>query len=581
MPAAKLCSERNGALFRMVSVSLLASASATPAVVVAQTEPAISQAVVQPLPPREISDLNSALRRLARNSRDVGALIDAGNASLAVDDIEAAIGFFGRADELSPNNPRVKVGLAGAFVRRERPIEALRLFAEAERAGASTDQLAADRALAYDLVGDNAAAQRLYQRALAKDNDPEIRRRFALSHAIAGNREAFEKILYPLLEKRDFAAYRTRAFAMAIMGDDAEAVAIAEAVMPRDMSARIAPYLRYMPRLTKAQQAAAANLGIFPRAAQIGRDSAQIAAYTSGSEAVSKADERLAPQGEPLGTRVAVVDASSPRRRPDRARSEVAGVASAELDGKGRDAAQPQSQQPVSDPMFRASQSVAAKNKVAENTSEKGRTDVESAGASTAVGVAGVTVPVVQGTSIAGGSGTVVEPGFDLGTVQKSDPTVRQDNRVVVSTLPKRTEQPAEDPTSVAEAFANLSLRPAPSYAAPSGAVDMSKLKPPIEPAKQAVPEPPKHPRRFWVQVATGKDRSALKFDWRRISRKSGDVLKGQSPWVTPWGQSNRLLSGPYESLQEARKVMNLLKKSEVDSFTYTSPEGQQIESLR
>ena len=99
-----------------------------------RSDGSISQAVVQPLPPEGVSQLNTALRRLARNSRDVDALIDAGDASLEIDDVEAAIGFFGRAQELSPGNPRVKAGLAGAFVRQQRPIEALRLFDEAQAA---------------------------------------------------------------------------------------------------------------------------------------------------------------------------------------------------------------------------------------------------------------------------------------------------------------------------------------------------------------------------------------------------------------------------------------------------------------
>jgi len=53
------------------------------------------------------------------------------------------------------------------------------------------------------------------------------------------------------------AAQRARAFGLAIMGDTDRAAAIVEQVMPRDMATRIVPYLAYMPRLTKPQQAAA------------------------------------------------------------------------------------------------------------------------------------------------------------------------------------------------------------------------------------------------------------------------------------------------------------------------------------
>ena len=203
----------------------------------------MSRAVVQPLPSRGVGDLTSALHRLARDSRDVDALIDAGNASLELNDIDAAIGFFGRAQELSPENPRIKLGLAGTFVRSERPLEALRLFEEAERAGVSTRAFASERGLAYDLVGDAEAAQGQYRQALASGDDDETVRRLAISMAIAGDREGFERTLYPLLERKDFAAFRARAFGRAILGEEDEAGAIAEAVMPRFNSSSL-PYWR-------------------------------------------------------------------------------------------------------------------------------------------------------------------------------------------------------------------------------------------------------------------------------------------------------------------------------------------------
>ena len=80
----------------------------------------------------------------------------------------------------------------------------------------------------------------------------EATRQLALSYAIAGKKDAFEETLRPLLA-RDFASYRTRAFGFAILGDTEEGVMIAEAVKAR-MSQKLAPYLRYMPRLTNAQQ---------------------------------------------------------------------------------------------------------------------------------------------------------------------------------------------------------------------------------------------------------------------------------------------------------------------------------------
>src|SRR5690606_12488554 len=123
--------------------------------------------------------------------------------------------------------------------------------------------------------------------------------------AIAGDQQASEATLLPLLQRRDLAAYRTRAFALAIMGKADEAVSIAETMLPERLSDRISPYLRYMPRLTRSQQAAAANLGVFPQAAEIGRDDPAIAANGGQAGApppVRTADARLVPAGEPLGS---------------------------------------------------------------------------------------------------------------------------------------------------------------------------------------------------------------------------------------------------------------------------------------
>jgi hypothetical protein len=73
-----------------------------------------------------------------------------------------------------------------------------------------------------------------------------------------------ETTLAPLLQKQDRAAWRTRAFAFAILGREDEAEAIARSTMPTELANGMAPYLRFMRKLTPAQQAAAANLGRFP-----------------------------------------------------------------------------------------------------------------------------------------------------------------------------------------------------------------------------------------------------------------------------------------------------------------------------
>ena len=93
-------------------------------------------------------------------------------------------------------------------------------------------------------------------------------------------------------------------------------------------------------------------------------------------------------------------------------------------------------------------------------------------------------------------------------------------------------------------------------------------------------PPPPAHPSRIWVQVATGRDREALAFDWRRISRKVGDLLAGQKGHLAEWNDANRLLAGPVASRSAAQELVTALKAEDVDSFVFTSRAGEVVEPL-
>lgn len=273
----------------------------------------ISQPVVQALPAPEVQRLNRALVALAKSPRDRDTLIEAGQASLGVEDLEAAIGFFGRAADVDPGHPGAALGLGSVYLRAGRAGEALQQFERALASGADERTVLTDQALSFDLIGEQATAQTAYARALALDpRNDEARRRLAVSYAISGNRARFEETLRPLLDKRDMAAQRARAFGLAIMGESDRATVIVEQVMPRDLATRLVPYLGYMPRLTKPQQAAAANLGIFPRAADIGRDDPRLARFAAEERAGSK----LAPSGPLLDSRTVQPAPQTPAPAP-------------------------------------------------------------------------------------------------------------------------------------------------------------------------------------------------------------------------------------------------------------------------
>ena len=534
------------------ALSLVLVAGGAPAL--AQSADTVSRAVVQPLPPAASDDLNAALLRLAADRRDVDALVSAGLASLSLDDIDAAIGFFGRAKELSPDNPRIAEGMGAAYVRSGRPVEALSLFEQADQAGIATGALWADRGLAYDLVGQNDAAQTAYRRALQGKNDPAVRQRLALSYAIAGNREAFEDELRPLLEERDYNAYRTRAFGLAVLGQADEALEIARAVMPRDLAGRMEPYLRFMPRLTKSQQAAAANLGLYPSATRIGRDDPRIASAAGAASAVTPDAAAATPSS---AGQVASVASSTPTVRDLRdplsrtfmrpSRTRVA------IQIPPPPARQPEPEvQPTPEPQVAAQQAGELAPAVQQ----------QAPGA--AVRVAETATPSAQAA-----------PGL-IGP-EMGQPESRQAAPVFAAAQNRQPAiPPVTGPVDLADAFAEFA-EPTSVDVVGGDVVDISAITPKRE--KKEPPPPPPAPRRIWLQLGIGQDLALLRSDWRLKYRKI-DALKGAEPFTTPWGQTNRLLAGPFDSQADARKALNALSADNIDSFIWTSPEGAAVEPL-
>jgi Flp pilus assembly protein TadD len=216
--------------------------------------------------PPDAADLNAHLARLAANPRDVDALIGAGEAALALDDARAAAGFFARADAIASGNGRIKAGLARVMLKTQNPTEAVRLFDQAGRLGYPDTTILSDRGLAKDMTGDQAGAQRDYYAALQRTpNDEELVRRYAASLGISGQVDAAEKILDPLLYKSDRAAWRYRAFILAMNNRQADAKKVADQTMPAQLATAIIPYMQKMPYLTAAQKAAAVHFGHFPQ----------------------------------------------------------------------------------------------------------------------------------------------------------------------------------------------------------------------------------------------------------------------------------------------------------------------------
>lgn len=227
---------------------------------------ALAQAV--PVYAESASDsLARNMRILAEQPHNFLALLSAGKAALEIGDAQSAAGFFGRAEELDPNSPLPKAGMGAALVATGDPNAALAYFARAQQLGASPASLGCDRGLAYDLLGNQVAAQTDYRAALAGPDRDEARRRLALSLAISGNKALALETLQPLLARQDAASWRVRALVLAVAGDLASAKAALDSRMP-GASAQMDPFFRRLPALSRGQKAAAVHLGLFPDSAQ-------------------------------------------------------------------------------------------------------------------------------------------------------------------------------------------------------------------------------------------------------------------------------------------------------------------------
>lgn len=544
-----------------------------------QTQPApvqsVSRPIVQPIPQKSVGmRLDDALGKLARNPQDVAALIEAGKASLELGDAQASIGFYQRALQLQPGNAVTKAALAGAHVMAEDPFTAIELFDEAEKAGPIAPEQLANRGLAFDLVGDFQTAQFYYRQSLAGAPSDETLRRLALSQAIARDRKGMDQTLNPLLQKQDKAAWRTRAFGLAIMGQTEEAEEIARQTMPPEMATAITAYLRYMPRLTAAQQAAAGNTGRFPRAAEIGNDDPRLAFYSRSRVQVAAAPAKPA----------AIAPA------PDKGKGRGA---------KGRDnpgvkvAAAAPKPAPVPPPEPLVSREVTEQpTKLAVVTAppKPAPTPPPPPPPPPAAVVAAKPASVGPSFSTAAGPARQDVSGFNLGKAPSAQPPAPT-STTAPAPAPAAAPQKPRKAASIDDAFADFEP-PSREVEVQAGAVDVRRIKPvavpaktqagkPKEPVKETKPAAPSHPSRIWVQIATGRDKSALGFDWRKLARENPAVFKGQKANVTVWGQANRLLAGPFATTKEANAFLAALKKAGVNgAFVWTSPAGQLVDVL-
>ncbi|MDH7971386.1 SPOR domain-containing protein [Sphingomonas sp. AR_OL41] len=662
--------------------------------------PVFAQTMMVPAPPGDADELAAQMRQLAADPQNLAALIRAGELALRLEDNSAAAGFFARAERIDPRNARIKAGLGSLLVGEERPGEALRRFAEAEALGADGRAFAADRGLAYDLIGEQDRAQREYRAALRAASSDETVRRYALSLGISGKRDEAFAVLEPLLRRSDRGAWRSRAFILAMSGDQTGATQIATSMLPPGMAQGLQPFFDRLPSLPAADRAFAVHFGeirptrervadvrLIPPLAALGPDPyaprAVAAVVSPPASPVNNRDERRkSRKRKDAPVQVAAAPTPPPLPPPP------AYVASSALDdeplapaastlppqpGFGRAIVQPlpttsvASNPPPRPPVSFSAASVArppaaaptpAKPTVstpptsvlpsiagppatvpAENDT---RVPTTKAAPSSPVVVAQNSsgddeLPVVPGRPAVASAAIVPAPPVTTQPVTTrpvppSTPAVAPEPPspvpapvATVQSVPTTPEpvvaRPAPKPAPVRSEDSILAAiisgikvpdsertpapvpvpaaKPARPVATPPekpGAVVAPAVKPgtkAAEAAKKAAAAAKKaadekkrndpkllEPARIWVQVAGGANDAALVLAWNTMKGRAPAAFKGKQGWTTPLRATHRVLAGPFKTDDEARAFVNLLAKSGVQAFAFTSEAGQKITKL-
>jgi hypothetical protein len=99
------------------------------------------------------------------------------------------------------------------------------------------------------------------------------------------------------------------------------------------------------------------------------------------------------------------------------------------------------------------------------------------------------------------------------------------------------------------------------------------------KPRPKPTPRPrPKPPRK---RIATGANPKALAFDYNRFAKRNAALFKGKSGGTADWGQTRRLLVGPFANRKAAQTWLDDYKKAEGDGFLFNSEAGETVDPIK
>ena len=602
----------------LIAATALAAIGAAPAGAQLKTSPPTSGLMVAP-PTPDADALAAEMRVLASDPKNVEALTKAGELTLKLGDPTAAANLFARADKIEPNNGALKADEAAVLVHMERPGEALRLFQQAVAMGADPAHFAAERGLAYDLIGQQERAQRDYRLALQSDPDnAETMRRYALSLGISGKRKEALDEIDPLVRRQDHAGWRDRAFILAMTGEAAQAKKIAAAMLPPSMAEGLAPFFDRLAGLSPSDKAFAVHFGDL----QVTPERLADARMTPPLPPLEpeQADRQVAvAEPAPLPEKSRKHDRKSRHAKTPPATAVAANTVPALSESPAAQPpipvhveAVPRTQPPV--PPRPVETAAAKETSPAPATSEPAR-PVETAAAKvpTPAPAATSAPQPTQPRAVAASESTPApaateRPGARIGeedhilanimagiTVPDAERATRvrtsaaapAATRTAASVAAKTRRLEAENLAAIKQAAADKAAAQAAAEA--KRKAEQAKKEAAAKKAADAKAAAEKrakekeekaNPSRIWVQVAGGAYEGDLPKAWAKVKAKAPEAFKGKTGWTTPLNATNRVLAGPFKSNDAAQDFINALAKKGIHAFPFTSDKGQKIDKL-
>ncbi len=602
---------RKNAALRAMALTLLAGAAMLPVNSVAQS-PAVPVPTANSEPvsstgnallDAELSErqaaqrnLTAALALVAANASDGPALLQAGQAALTMGDGRAALSFLSRAEAAMPQNPVIKAALGAALVRMEDPEQAMRYFDAAIAAGGLDRAYMADRALAFDLMGDQARAQADYAVVMRERPSAETLRRQAISIGISGEADRAVQLLGPLLRAQDRAAWRARAMILAMNNRADEARQIARATMPRQLAEGLEPYFALMDHLTPAQLAAASHFGRFPEyatlAAQPARHAPVVVAAasppvvpTSGNDRRQndrsrRRSETRIPGPEPRIITRTPVPAPPPAPTPAPTPAPAPTVM-ADLGRAPPPPAPPSAPRPtpapapviltVPAPVPTPTPAPSPPPRVA---SVAGPVDGEAPVRANTVAVpSAVTEAVPTGQVLAGWSMADMVADIAVPEAERRAAAAGLTADQLASVAAENVAAQARE-AEEARTRANAERERRAAEAERTRAAEAAEAR--AEREQQRA-----NPARIWVQVATGANVSALGFDCRRLARQYAAAFGSRSCSIAAWNRTHRLLVGPFRNAAAAREWLAGYARAGGDgAFVWNSDAGEEVTAV-